>query len=171
MAGTRQSPELGQDWGYHGTATTKPECHLPAAIHLLPLSHKWETGLAVAPTEFKTEQSKGLLFSLVKFSASAILLLAGYANPPGSLLEQNFALWFGKARGDPAAGKLIGSSAGFPTEVASLPANRSLRAARQRTVKGHHCGRKSPWLSCANSPGHDLPWSRHVQSMLRSRRV
>lgn len=99
--------------------------------------HKWEGGLAVAQTEFKTEQSKGLLFSLLKtFSASATLLLAAYANPPGLLPEQNFALWFGKARGGPAPSKLIWSSTGFPTDVASLPANCSLPARRQRTVEG-----------------------------------
>jgi len=124
-----------------------------------------------AQTEFNSEQSKGLLFSLAKkLSASAVLLLAGYAKPPGLLLEQNFALCFRKARGDPAPGKLIWSSLGFPTDVASLPANQSLPAARQRTVEGHRC-KKSRWLSCANSPGQDLPWSQPVQSRLRSRRV
>lgn len=93
MTGTQQSSELGQDWGYYGTGTTKPECHLPAVVHLLSLLHKWEGGLAVAQAESETEQSKGLLFSLVKkFSASAISLLAGSANPPGLLLAQNLAL-------------------------------------------------------------------------------
>lgn len=172
MTGTQKSPELGQVWGYYGTGTTKPECHLPAVVHLLSLLHKWEGELAVAQTESETEQSKGLLFSLVKkFSASAISLLAGSANPPGLLLGQNLALWFGKARGDPAPSKLIWSLVGFPTYVSSLPANRSLPAMRQRTGEGHHCRRKSPWLSCANSPGQDLPWSLHMQSSLRSRRV
>lgn len=115
MTGTQQSPELGQDWGYYGTGTTKPECHLPAVVHLLSLLHKWEGGLAVAQAESETEQSKGLLFSLVKkFSASAISLLAGSANPPGLLLAQNLALWFGKARGDPAPASSFGVQWAFP---------------------------------------------------------
>lgn len=145
-----------------------PRCHLPAVMHLLPLVHKWETRLPVAQTKFKTEQSKGLLFSLVKkSSASAMLLLAGDANSPGLLLEQNFALWFGKARGDPAPSKFNGLSHRCCFHACQPFSTRCEREDSKRPPLQD----EEPTAQLCKQSWADLPWSWHMQSRLRSRRV
>lgn len=127
-----------------------PKCHLSAVMHLLPLVHKWETRLPVAQTKFKTEQSKGLLFSLVKkFQLRPCYYWLVMLTPQACFWSKTLPFGLEKLE----VTQPLASSMGFPTDVASMPAKPSLPAARERTAKGPHCRMKSPRLSCANSPG------------------
>lgn len=96
-----------------------------------------------------------------------MLLLAGDANPPGLLLEQNFALWFGKARGDPAPSKFNGLSHRCCFHACQTFSTRCEREDSKRPPLQD----EEPTAQLCKQSWADLPWSWHMQSRLRSRRV